>query len=269
MSDRVQLHIEDSGGEGRPVVLVHGWPVSAASWAEQLGPLRRAGYRVVTYDRRGFGSSEKPSTGYDYDTLADDLHQVLESRELRDATLVGFSMGGGEVVRYAARHGLDRVRSVVLAAAVTPYLMAGDDNPDGPLDEATYRTMRSSLEQDRDGFLDEFITGFFSAGESLKVTEDQRQDTLALAHESDQQAALAAMDAWATTDFRRDLDAVTVPALVVHGDSDGTVPAEGSAERSHAQLADSELVILQEAPHGLSVSHAEEFNEALLTFLRK
>lgn len=269
MGTRVNLHIDDYGGEGRPVVLIHGWPLSGASWADQVEPLRNAGYRVVTYDRRGFGASEKPTSGYDYDTLADDLHEVLKSLDLRDATLVGFSMGGGEVARYASRHGMDRIRSVVFAAAVPPFLMNGADNPDGPLDDATYQGMRSSLEQDRDGFLDQFVTGFFSAGEELKVSESQRQQALKLAKQSDQGAALGCMDAWATTDFRGDLDSVTVPALVIHGDSDGTVPAEGSAERTHAQLNDSDLVILKDAPHGLNVSHAQEFNEALVNFLKK
>lgn len=263
----VHLHIDDTGGQGRPVVLIHGWPLSGASWSGQLAPLREAGYRVITYDRRGFGESDAPSSGYDYDTLADDLQYVLQSLDVRDATLVGFSMGGGEVARYASRHGLDRIRSIVFAAAVPPYLLQGPDNPDGPLDEASYRGMRQGLEQDRDGFLDGFVTGFFSVTNELKVTEAQRQETLRLARQSDQGAALATMDSWATTDFRRDLAANTVPTLVIHGDGDGTVPLEGSAQRTHEALADSELVVIRDAPHGLNVSHAERFNEALLGFL--
>lgn len=268
-TDQIHLHIEDTGGEGRPVILIHGWPLSGESWAGQVGALSDAGYRVITYDRRGFGQSGKEGSSYDYDTLADDLNGLLTSLDLRDATLVGFSMGGGEVARYAARYGLDRVHSVVFAAAVPPYLMVGEDNPNGPLDEGTYKGMRSSLAEDREGFFEEFTTGFFSVNGQLAVSEEQRQDALRMARQSDQDAALACMDAWATTDFRGDLAAVQVPTLIVHGDSDGTVPFEGSGQRTHRAIAGSELELIKAAPHGLNVSHSGEFNAALLTFLRK
>ena len=268
-TDTRNLHIEDSGGSGRPVVLIHGWPLSAESWAEQTDALTAAGYRVVSYDRRGFGRSEKPAGGYDYDTLADDLQSVLSSLDLQEVTLVGFSMGGGEVARYVARHGAGRLHSVVFAAAVPPYLLTTDDNPEGPLDSETFQGLRDGLVQDRGAFFEEFTTGFFSAGEQLKVSEDQRQEALRLAHQSDQTAALGCMDAWGSTDFRADLKTVTVPALVIHGDSDATVPVEGSGERTHQILEDSELVVIEGAPHGLNVSHAEEFNAALLKFLAR
>lgn len=263
----IALHIEDSGGEGRPIVLIHGWPLSGASWSEQIGPLQEAGHRVITYDRRGFGDSPAPEGYFDYDTLADDLHQVLVSADATDATLVGFSMGGGEVARYVSRHGLERIRSVVFAAAIPPYLLRGEDNPEGPLDEASYRQMRAGLETDREEFLDGFTTNFFSADGQLKVTEEQRQQALSLAARADLRAALATMDAWATTDFRSDLEAVTVPALVIHGDADGIVPFEGSGQRTHVALTGSRLEVIQGAPHGLNVSHAQEFNRALLNFL--
>ena len=268
-TDGTRLHVADSGGEGRPVVLIHGWPLSSESWSEQVGPLRDAGHRVVTYDRRGFGSSDKPEGGFDYDTLADDLQAVMTGLDLTDATLVGFSMGGGEVARYVSRHGQDRLHSVVFAAAVPPYLLKTDDNPDGPLEKDAAAEMRQGLEQDRDGFLDQFATGFFSVGDELKVTEEQRQEAVAMAAQSDQGAALGCMDAWATTDFRGDLEAITVPTLVVHGEGDGTVPFEGSAARTHAAVAGSELVPVPDAPHGLNVSHAAEFNSALLGFLAR
>lgn len=270
MSENVaHLHINDTGGAGRPVVLIHGWPLSGDSWSAQVDPLQDAGYRVVTYDRRGFGRSEKTATGYDYDTFADDLHDVLEALQLQDATLVGFSMGGGEVARYAQRHGTERLHSVVFAAAVPPFLMQSSENPEGPLDEETFTQMRGSLEEDREAFFDEFATGFFSADGQLTVSEEQRQEAVAMAKESDQNAALSAMDAWATTDFREDLKAVNVPALVIHGDSDATVPLEGSGERTHQALTDSELKVLPGAPHGLNVSHAGAFNDALLEFLKR
>ncbi|MET4099717.1 non-heme chloroperoxidase [Agrococcus sp. UYP10] len=263
----IRLHIEDSGGDGRPVVLIHGWPLSAESWDEQTDALVAAGYRVVSYDRRGFGRSEQPETGYDYDTLAADLDSVLTDLDLDDVTLVGFSMGGGEVARYVSAYGQDRVRSVVFAAAVPPFLLQSDDNPDGPLSEELYQQMRGGLEQDRDAFLDDFTTGFFSTAEGLQVTEEQRQQALALAKQSSQAAALGAMDAWATTDFRDDLGAISVPTLVIHGDGDQTVPFEGSGRRTHAAIDGSELHVVEGAPHGLNVSHAEEFNRALLGFL--
>lgn len=263
----VQLHITDSGGEGRPVVLIHGWPLSGASWNLQRRALTAAGYRVVDYDRRGFGESEHPADGFDYDTLADDLQSVLTSLDLHDVTLVGFSMGGGEVARYLSRHGESRIRSVVFAAAVPPYLLKTDDNPEGPLPREAYEGMRGALEADRAGFLDEFMTGFFSVGDELKVTEEQRQEALELAYQSSQTAALGAMDAWATTDFRPDLALVTVPTLVIHGDSDATVPLEGAGARTHAAIPQSQLVVLSDAPHGLNVSHAEQCNAALLAFL--
>lgn len=268
-STRVRLHVEDSGGDGRPVVLIHGWPLSAESWKAQTGPLRDAGYRVVAYDRRGFGRSDKPSTGYDYDTLTADLAGVIDDLDLKDATLVGFSMGGGEVARYLSAYGSERIHSVVFAAAVPPYLMKTDDNPDGPLTGDKAKEMEDGLKQDRDAFFDQFTTDFFSAKGTLKVSENERQAAIALAQQSDQTAALGCMKAFATTDFRGDLAKVDVPTLVIHGDSDATVPFEGSGKRTHAAIANSELVVLKDGPHGINASHADAFNQALLDFLAK
>lgn len=265
----ITLHVDDTGGDGRAVVLIHGWPLSGAAWKDQIAALTGAGHRVVTYDRRGFGRSEKPSRGFDYDTLANDLEAVLKELELTDVTLVGFSMGGGEVARYISKHGEDRLRSVVFAAAVPPYMMRTEDNPDGPLTQEAAAGMTEALTADRTAFFEEFITGFFSADGQLKVTEAQRQDALALCHQSDQEAALGCMEAFGTTDFREDLTQVTVPTLVLHGSSDATVPFAGSGARTHAAIPHSELAIIQDAPHGLNVSHAEEFNTALLQFLAR
>jgi non-heme chloroperoxidase len=264
---KTRVHVDDSGGSGRPVVLIHGWPLSGESWSEQTEPLKQAGYRVVAYDRRGFGRSDKPQGGYDYDTLADDLEGVLSELELTDVTLVGFSMGGGEVARYVAKHGEERLHSVVFAAAVPPYLLKGDDNPDGPLTEDAASEMEQGLREDRETFFDGFVTDFFSADGDLKVSEDQRQAALEMCRQSDQEAALGCMKAFATTDFRDDLTSVTVPALVIHGDSDATVPFEGSGKRTHETLKGSELVVLEDAPHGCNTSHAEQFNQAVLDFL--
>lgn len=262
-----RLHVDDTGGDGRPVVLIHGWPLSAESWSEQVPALRQAGYRVVAHDRRGFGRSDKPNGGYDYDTLAEDVQWILTSRDLRDATLVGFSMGGGEVARYMTRFGVERLRSVVFAAAVPPYLLETDDNPDGPLTTEQAAQMEAGLKDDREAFFEQFTTQFFSARGVLRVTEAQRQEALALCRQADQKAALACMESFGTTDFRPDLATVSIPTLVVHGDADAIVPLEGSGARTHAAIPHSELVVLTGAPHGCNVSHAAAFNAALLAFL--
>ena len=262
-----KVHVEDTGGPGRPVVLIHGWPLSSASWKEQIPVLRGAGYRVVAYDRRGFGQSDKPLTGYGYDQLADDLEGVLTELDLRDATLVGFSMGGGEVARYLTRHGSDRIRSVVLAAAVTPYMLQTSDNPEGPLTKGQAASMTADLTKDKSAFYDGFTKEFFSVDGELKVTEQQRQDAIALCEQASKAAALECMTAFGTTDFRDDLPNITVPTLVLHGDGDATVPFEGSGQRTHSAIAGSELVVLPGAPHGCNVSHADDFNRALIEFL--
>lgn len=267
-TDTVRLHIEDSGGSGRPVVLIHGWPLSARAWAPQVSALRAAGHRVVAYDRRGFGRSDKPASGYRYDTLADDLQRVMAQCGLQDVTLVGFSMGGGEVARYIGRHGQSRLRSVVFAAAVPPYLMRTADNPEGPLTPEQAQQKKQALEQDRGASLERFTRDFYSAYGVLQVTESQLGDTLTLCHESAPHAALACMDAFAMTDFRDDLKQVSVPTLVIHGTADAIVPIEGSGLRIHRAVPHSTLVRVDGAPHGLNVSHAQVFNEALLSFLR-
>ncbi|SMH42148.1 Pimeloyl-ACP methyl ester carboxylesterase [Rathayibacter oskolensis] len=263
------LHVDDTGGSGRPIVLIHGWPLSGESWSEQVPAFAAAGYRVVTYDRRGFGRSDKPLTGYTYDTLTEDLHTLLTELDLQDVTLVGFSMGGGEVARYFSKYGAERLRSVVFASAVPPYLMKTDDNPDGPLEKSAAAGMTAGLTKDQDSFYEQFTTEFFSVDGELKVTEAQRQDALALAKQSSKIAALACMTAFATTDFREDLPKVSVPALVIHGDGDATVPFEGSGARTHAAIPGSELHVVAGAPHGVNVSHAEEWNRVVLEFLAK
>jgi len=263
------LHVDDTGGPGRPVVLIHGWPLSGEAFEDNVPALQQAGYRVVTYDRRGFGRSDKPLTGYTYDTLAEDLHTVLTELALRDVTLVGFSMGGGEVVRYCSKFGVGLLHSVVLASAVPPYLLHTDGNPDGPLTASEAAKMAAGLTANEDSFYDGFTTQFFSANGQLKVTEQQRQEALTLCKQAAKPAALACMTAFGTTDFRDELSKVTVPALILHGDADAIVSFEGSGARSHAALPGSELRVLTGAPHGCNVSHASEWNAALLEFLAK
>lgn len=264
---KTKVHVDDTGGDGRPVVLIHGWPLSGEAWQAQIPALQQAGYRAIAYDRRGFGRSDKPRGGYDYDTLADDLQGVLEELDLRDVTLVGFSMGGGEVARYIAKHGEERLRSVVFAAAVPPYMAQADDNPEGPLTEDLAGEMEAGLKADRSAFFDQFTTQFFSVGDELKVSEAQRQEAIALCEQSDERGAEECMQAFGTTDFREDLPKVTVPTLVLHGAGDATVPFEGSGKRTHEAIGHSELVVVPDAPHGLNASHADEFNRALIEFL--
>lgn len=266
---KVKVHVEDPGGPGRPVVLIHGWPLSGESWSAQIAPLQAAGLRPIAYDRRGFGRSDKPARGYEYDTLADDLAAVIDELDLHDVSLVGFSMGGGEVARYISRHGQDRLRSVVFASAVPPYLAQTDDNPDGPLDQATADGMESGLKADRDSFFPEFVKKFFSVDGKLLATSAQVDDAVVMSQQSDQKAALGSMEAFATTDFRADLTKITVPTLVIHGDGDAVVPFDGSGKRTHAAIAGSELAVLKGAPHGNHVTHAEEFNRALVDFLTR
>jgi pimeloyl-ACP methyl ester carboxylesterase len=263
------LHVDDTGGTGRPVVLIHGWPLSGESWKGQVPAFAEAGYRVITYDRRGFGRSDKPHSGYTYDTLTEDLHTLLVELDLNDVTLVGFSMGGGEVARYFTKYGTERVHSVVFASAVPPYLLTAPDNPDGPLSPAQAAKMTAELTANEEAFYDDFTTQFFSVDGELKVTEAERQDALRIALQSSKTAALACMAAFGATDFREDLPKVTVPTLVIHGGGDGVVPFEGSGARTHATIPNSELYVVAGAPHGVTVSHTEEWNRIVLEFLAK
>jgi len=265
----INLHVDDTGGNGRPVVLIHGWPLSGESWAHQVAAFEAAGHRVVTYDRRGFGRSDKPLTGYSYDTLTEDLHAVLEALYLNDVTLVGFSMGGGEVARYFSKYGAERLRSVVFAAAVPPYLLKTPGNPDGPLEATEAAKMTAGLTANQDTFYDDFTKNFFSVDGQLVVSEEERQAALTLAHQAFKPAALEAMASFANTDFREDLEKVTVPTLVIHGDGDAVVPFEGSGARTHAAIAGSELHVIAGGPHGINASHPEEFNRVILEFLAR
>ncbi|MEU0371369.1 alpha/beta hydrolase [Streptomyces sp. NPDC006283] len=265
----VELHYEDYG-QGRPVVLIHGWPLSGRSWEKQIGPLVEAGYRVITYDRRGFGQSSQPWDGYDYDTLADDLGALLVHLDLNHATLVGFSMGGGEVVRYISIYGTGRVKQAVLAAAVPPCLYKSDDNPDGGLDDATIAEFENGVVEDRPAFLDGFVTNFFQAGDRTDlISPAQHTYNVGLAAVASPKGTLACIRAFARTDFRADLAAVDVPTLIIHGDSDRIVPFEVSGKRSYKEIPGSTLTLIEGAPHGLNVTHSEQFNKALLDFLAR
>jgi non-heme chloroperoxidase len=264
----VELYYEVQGG-GAPVVLIHGWPLNGRSWERQVTALVEAGYQAVTYDRRGFGHSTPSWDGHDYDTIASDLHALLTQLDLSDVTLVGFSAGGGAVARYIANHGTARVAKTVLASSVTPFLHVTEGNPEGGLDDATIAHFEAGIRADRAGFADQFLTLLYSAGGTSSVSEAQRVFGRDLANVASARATFTGPSQFGRTDFRPDLEKFDVPTLVIHGDSDAVVPFHVSGRRSAAAIADSELVLIEGGPHGINVSHADEFNAALLTFLAR
>jgi non-heme chloroperoxidase len=261
----VQLSYKDYG-QGRPVVLIHGWPLSKDMWEYQIDHLVNAGLRVIKYDRRGFGKSDKPWNGYDYDTFAHDLKVLLDTLDLRDAVLVGFSMGGGEAVRYLSRYGNDRVSKIVLVSAVTPYLLKTPDNPNG-VDEGVFADMIAGVKKDRIGFLDDFGKTFFGVNLlNHPVGTPLLNYYLGLASVALPRATVQCVMAFGHTDFRNDVRAVTVPTLIIHGDSDKIVPFEVSGEVVSKMLPDAVLKVYEGAPHGLFYTHREQLNADLVAF---
>ncbi|WP_281825562.1 alpha/beta fold hydrolase [Jannaschia rubra] len=266
-ADGTRLHVKD-WGEGRPVVLIHGWPLNADSWECQALPLARAGFRVVAYDRRGFGRSEQPFTGYDYDTMADDLAAVIDSLSLRDAAIFGFSMGGGEVARYMSRHDGKGVRQAGLISSVVPYMKKSQDNPDG-VDPSVFEQMKEGLQKDRPGFLQDFFKGFYGMGtDAGGVSDGILKWSWMMAMMASPKATIDCVDAFGTTDFRPDLAAFDVPTLVVHGTGDQTVPIDPSGRAAAQGIAGAELREYDGAPHGLTATHAEQLTDDMLRFLR-
>ncbi|WP_405105636.1 alpha/beta hydrolase [Paenibacillus sp. FSL K6-1217] len=264
----IELHYEDVG-TGKPIVLIHGWPLSGRSWEKQVPALVEAGYRVITYDRRGFGQSSHPWNGYDYDTFAADLHALMLNLDLHDVTLVGFSMGGGEVARYIGTYGVDRISKAVLAGAVPPYLYKSSDNPDGGFDDATIKGFQEGVKADRLGFLDGFVTNFFASGDRTDlVNEAFRLYNRDIAAFASPKGTLDCISAFSYTDFRADLEKFKLPTLILHGDADAIVPVEISGQKAHERIAGSQLVVIEGGPHGFNVTHAKEFNHALLQFLK-
>lgn len=270
-------YIEGSGGArlfykdlgaGRPVVLIHGWPLSADMWEHQVVALVERGFRVISYDRRGFGRSEQTSGGYDYDTFADDLAAVIRATGAHDASLVGFSMGGGEVARYLARHGREGVRSAALIGAVTPYLLKTDDNPDGVPGEE-FEKIKRGIRDDRPAFLADFAKSFYGVGlVSRPVSGEWLDWDFQVAMQASPIATLACVDAFGRTDFRRDMAAFAdVPTLIIHGTGDKTVPIETSARQAARLVPHATLVEYDGAPHGLFATEAQRLNDDLLRFL--
>jgi pimeloyl-ACP methyl ester carboxylesterase len=255
-------------GSGKPVVLIHGWPLNADMWEYQWPFLVENGLRVIAYDRRGFGRSEQPVGGYDYDTMADDLKAVIDNLDLRDVTLVGFSMGGGEVARYMARHHGERVSKAVLISSVTPYLQSSDDNPEG-VDKDIFDSMVAGLQKDRPNFLATFGKQFFGVSLlNFTVSSEMLQWSLMMAMQASPKATIDCVRAFAETDFRRDMEAFRVPTLIVHGASDATVPVEKSGRRAAAMIQGASLKEYSGAPHALVFTDKDTLNRDLLAFIR-
>ena len=266
-ADKTTLFYND-WGSGKPVVLIHGWPLDADMWEYQALFLAEHGLRVIAYDRRGFGRSSQPWTGYDYDTLADDLKAVMDHLDLQDATLVGFSMGGGEVARYMARHGGARVGKAVLVSAVTPFLLQTSDNPDG-VPGSVFQQMTDGLRKDRPQFLATFGKAFFGAGLlNFTVTDEILQWSQAMALLGSPKATLDCVQAFSATDFRVDMAAIRVPTLVIHGDADATVPAAKSGQLAAKMIPGAKYLEYAGAPHGLFFTEKDRLNQDLLAFVR-
>ncbi|HWK98478.1 MAG TPA: alpha/beta hydrolase [Parapedobacter sp.] len=255
-------------GAGQPVVLIHGWPLSHKAWEKQIGALVEGGYRVIAYDRRGFGQSDAPWEGYDYDTLASDLHALITQLDLQQVNLVGFSMGGGEVIRYLTRYGGERINKIALVASIIPLVKQKSDNPDG-VPEAALRDILHALKTDRLNFLSNFHPAFYNyKSDGNPVSDQQLTYDFSISSHAAPQATIGAAQAWMDTDFRGECKQVTVPTLIIHGKADETVPIATSANQAATLIPNSHLIVYDDAPHGLNVTHAERLNSDLLSFFK-
>jgi non-heme chloroperoxidase len=267
-SSNIELHYEDHGS-GQPVVLIHGYPLSGASWEKQVPALLNAGHRVITYDRRGFGKSSQPTTGYNYDTFAEDLHKLIAHLELRDFALVGFSMGGGEVARYIGKYGSKGVRKAVIISGVPPFLLKTTDNPEG-LDRSVFQGIEKAVTADRYAFFTEFFKNFYNTDVLLnkRVSEQVVQASWNLAAGSSATASLACVPTW-HEDFRQDVAKIDVSTLVIHGDADRILPIAASGHRTAKLIKGARLSVVKDGPHCITWTHAEEVNAELVNFLGK
>jgi non-heme chloroperoxidase len=265
-SGNVELYYEDHGS-GKPVVLIHGYPLSGASWEKQVPVLLRAGYRVITYDRRGFGKSSQPTDGYNYDTFAEDLHQLITLLKLRDLTLVGFSMGGGEVARYIGKFGSKGVSKAVIISGVPPFLLKTADNPEG-VDASIFKGIEKAVAADRYAFFTEFFKDFYTTDLLLgkRVSEQAVQSSWNVAVGASATASLACVSTW-LEDFRQDVARIDVPTLVIHGDNDRIVPIPAAGLRTAKLIKGARLLVVKGGPHCVPWTHAEEVNAELLSFL--
>ncbi len=265
-SSNIGLYYEDHG-TGKPIVLIHGWPLSGRSWEKQVPALLDAGYRVITYDRRGFGDSSKPTSGYDYDTFALDLDKLVTELDLRDFALAGFSMGGGEVARYLGTYGTKRVSKAVFISSIPPFLLKTSDNPDG-VDGAVFEGIIKAIVADRPAFLAKFLSDFYNVdtlGDKL-ISDRAVQLSWNIAAGASPKGTLDCVSSW-LTDFRNDLERIDIPTLVIHGDADRILPISATGKRTPEFVKGSKLAVVEGGPHGVTWTHAEKVNGALLDFL--
>jgi non-heme chloroperoxidase len=267
-STAIHLYYEDHGS-GQPVILIHGYPLSSASWEKQIPALLQAGHRVIAYDRRGFGKSSQPTTGYNYDTFAEDLRKLVTQLKLKDFALVGFSMGGGEVARYIGKYGSKDVSKAVIIGGVPPFLLKTDDNPEG-IDRSVFDGLEKAIAADRYTFFTEFFKNFYNADVNLgkRVSEQAVQASWNTAAIASATASLACVPTW-YEDFREDVAKIDVPTLVIHGDSDRIVPFSSAGQRTAKLVPGAELIVIKDGPHNVAWTHADEVNAALTQFLAK
>ncbi|MEU6428621.1 alpha/beta hydrolase [Microbispora sp. NPDC046973] len=267
-STDINLYYEDHGS-GQPIVLIHGYPLDGHSWEKQIPTLLGAGYRVITYDRRGFGQSSQPTVGYDYDTFAADLNTLLETLDLRDVILVGFSMGTGEVGRYLGTYGSARVAKAAFLASLEPFLLKTEDNPEG-VDGSVFEGILEAVTKDRYAYFTDFYNAFYNTDENLgtRLSEEVVRANWNTAAGASWFASSAAVPTW-TTDFRADITKIDVPTLIVHGTADRILPIDSTGRPFHRALPQAEYVEIEGAPHGLLWTHAQEVTDALLAFLAK
>ena len=264
--DKTTLYLKDWGA-GKPVILLSGWPLTADSWDDQAMVLAGSGYRVIAYDRRGFGRSSQPFGGYDYDTLSDDLATVIQQTGAQDAVLVGFSMGGGEVARYIGKFGSAGIRRVAIVSGVPPYLLKATDNPEG-LDKAMFDGIGAAVQKDRFAFFREFFGNFYNADETLgkRISQEAIDASWSVAAGCSATAAFECVATW-YEDFRKDLERIDIPTLVMHGDADRILPIAATGNRTSKLIKGAEYVVIKGAPHGMLWTHADEVNKVLVKFL--
>lgn len=267
-STSVHLYYEDHGS-GQPVVLIHGYPLNSASWEKQVPVLLEAGYRVIAYDRRGFGKSSQPTAGYNYDVFAEDLRKIITHLKLKDAVLVGFSMGGGEVARYLGRYGSKDVSRAVIMSGVPPFLLKTADNPEG-VDGSVFEGIMKAISADRYAFFTDFFKNFYNTDQLLgkRVSEAAVQASWNVAAISSAFATYACVPTW-HEDFRKDVAKIDVPTLVIHGDEDRIVPFASGGQHTAKLIKGAELHVVKGGPHNIAWTHAEEVNDTLLAFLSK
>jgi non-heme chloroperoxidase len=265
-SGHIELYYEDHGS-GSPVVLIHGYPLSGASWEKQVPALLNAGYRVITYDRRGFGKSSQPTAGYNYDTFAEDLHKLMTHLQLQGVMLVGFSMGGGEIARYFGKYGSTAVSKAVIIGGVPPFLLKTGDNPEG-VDASVFDGIKKAVAADRYAFFTEFFKNFYNTDLLVgqRVSEEVVRASWSLAAGASAAASLACVSTW-HEDFRQDVARIDVPSLVIHGDADRLVPLEAAGQRTAKLIKGARLVVVKGGPHCITWTHADDVNAALLEFL--